>query len=253
MRFGALLVATVLAAPARADVGPCDKLLEQGIRSYVSESTRNDYRRAAYESLCATLERASKDSTRDEAKRIFPEVVGEGEYDRVKLDGLRTAYCTLGKSLGANQRLYRKAAGTLRPRAVEAWRRCLDAAAGKYGPPIEIEQIDDYALSFTLRPAAHDLRSVRITMEGFDRCVGFVRGADPNGASVQLDIPVLARNKEHDLACFRRVAKKPPCGTEAAAPASLTIRFDGGNGRSFEHRFELARVMSWECPLPASP
>lgn len=172
MRFGALLVATVLAAPARADVGPCDKLLEQGIRSYVSESTRNDFRRAAYESLCATLERASKDSTRDEAKRIFPKVVAEGEYDRVKLDGLRTAYCTLGKSLGANQRLYRKAAGTLRPRAVEAWRRCLDAAAGKYGPPIEIEQIDDYALSFTLRPAAHDLRSVRITMEGFDRCVG---------------------------------------------------------------------------------
>jgi hypothetical protein len=253
MRFSVALVAAVVAGTARADIGPCDKLLEQGIRSYISDAVQKDFRRAAYESLCSTFERASKDASHAAAKELYTMIAGEVEYDRVKFDKLKTAYCTLGKSFAANLPLYRKTAGSLSPEALKAWKRCIDAGKGKHGPAIEVEQIDDYALSFTLRPTVHDLRSVRVTVDGFDKCAGFVQGAEPRGGSARFDVPVLARNKEHDLACFRKVAKRPPCGTEAAVPASLTLELHDGSGVRMKLHFEMARVMSWECPLPASP
>lgn len=253
MRLCVLLAATVAAGTARADLGPCDKLLEEGIRSYVSEAARKDFRRAAYGSLCSTFEKASKDATRAAARSVYEMVGGEGEWDRAKFDGLTAAYCTLGKSFAANLQLYRKTAGSLSPEAVKAWKRCSDAAKGKYGPAMEVEQVDDYALSFTLRPVAHDLSSIRVTVDGFDKCAGFVQGAEPRGGSARFDVPFLGRNREHDLACFRRLAKNPPCGTEAALPASLTLELEDGSGVKLVHHFKMARVMSWECPLPTSP
>jgi hypothetical protein len=253
MRLGAALVAAAVAGSARADLGPCDKLLEQGIRSYVSAAARKDFPRAAYPSLCSAFEKASKDPAHASARAAWEAVGGERERDRLELGRLKTAYCTLGKPFAAHVPLYRKTAAALSPGSVKAWQLCTDAAKGKYGPAMEVEQIDDYALSFTLRPTASELRSVQVTVEGFDKCAGFVQGAEPRGGPARFDVPVLAKGREHDLACFRKLARKPPCGAEAAVPASLALEFEDGSGRRFTHRFEMGRVMSWECPPPGAP
>jgi hypothetical protein len=251
LRLGAVIAAAALAGFARADIGPCDKLLEHGIRSYVSEAARNDFRRSDYGTVCAAFEKASRDKTHATAKALYEQVGGEGDFDPRKFGRLTSAYCTLGKTFAANLPLYRKTAGSLWPESVEAWRRCSEAAKGKHGPAMEVEQIDDYTLSFTLHPTARDLLSVKVTMEGFDKCSGFVQDARPQGAPAQFDVPVLVKDRVHDLACFRRIARKPPCGTEATAPATFRIDFEDGEGKRFTHRFRMARVMSWECPLPA--
>jgi hypothetical protein len=252
MRLGFVLVAAMAAGPARAELGPCDKLLEHAVRSYVGEAARKDFPRMAYPSICAAFESASKDRTRDAERKSWGLVGGEGEYDRAKFDGLKTGYCTLGKSLLSNVPLYRTAAGALEPRSMKAWKRCVDAADGKYGPPLDVEQIDEYALSFTLRPAASDVRGGRVTVQGFEKCRAFSARFEPKGRKARFEVPALAKGKEHDLVCFRKVAKKPPCGTELAMPASLTLELEDARGVRIQHRFRMARVMSRECPPPAS-
>jgi hypothetical protein len=258
MRLAVLLLAALSAGQARAapavDPTFCDKLLEEGVRSYVSGATRNGFRRAVYPSLCSTFERARRDTTEAAAREAYALVGGEGEYDSDRFDKLKTAYCTLEKRLAANRPMFEKVTGALNPQALQAWRRCTDASLGRYGPALEVEQIDEYTLSFTLQPAAYDLRSVQVTLDGFDWCSGFIQGsARPKGGAARFEIPILARNKEHDLACYRKVARKAPCGTEAAAPASLKLEFEGGKAARVTHHFEMARVMSPECAPPPSP
>jgi hypothetical protein len=254
MRLRVVLLAAVLASPARAEADYCDKMLEYIVRSYVSEATRKDFgggaRAAAYDSLCATFEKAAKE--KDKARReAFEAVGGEGKYGQAKFDKLKTAYCTLAKSITSEQAAYRKTANALRPEAMTEWKRCTEAAKGKYGPPMEVEQIDDFILSVTLKPTEHDLRTVRVTFDGFHKCSGFVEWNKASEKPTLFEIPVLPRNRETDLACFRE-AKKPPCGTEAAGPAHLTLEFEDG-GRKVKHRFDMVRVMSTQCPLPGSP
>lgn len=259
MRLGVVLLAALSAAPASAapavDPTFCDKLLEEGVRSFVGEATRNGFRRAVYRTLCATFERARQDSTEAAAREAYALVGGEGEYDRGRFDKLTTAYCTLEKRLADHRPLFEKSAGEVNPRALQAWRRCTDASRGRYGPAIEVEQIDELTLSFTLQPAAYDLRSVHVTIAGFEWCSGFTQGSarPKDGAAARFDLPVLPKNREHDLACFRKVAKQAACGTEAAAPASLELEFEGAKGARVTHRFELGRVMSSACAPPRSP
>jgi hypothetical protein len=254
MRLRVVLLAAVVASPARAELGFCDKMLEYIVRSYVSETTRKDFgrgaRAAAYDSLCPTFEKAAKGKDADR-RQAFEAVGGEGKYDQAKFDKLKRAYCTLTKSIADEQAPYQKTASALKPKAMIEWKHCTEAAKGKYGPPIEVEQIDDFILSFTLKPAERDLRSVRVTFDGFRKCSGFLQWNNASEKATLVEIPVLPRNREADLACFRE-AKKPPCGTEAAGPAHLTLEFEDG-GRKVKHQFDLVRVMSTECPLPGSP
>jgi hypothetical protein len=249
-RVGAALVAILLAVDARAfDPDFCDKVLEEGVRSFVADATAKGFGRATYESLCAVFEKAAEDPTGAGAAKAFEQVGGVGAFERARFDGLKTAYCTLAKRLQTSRELYRETAAAVSPEAVRAWKRCTDAASGKYGPAMEIEEIDDASLSFTIQPVRYDLRRVRVTVAGFERCTGFV-AARPGGASARFEVPVLGKGKEHDLACFRLHAKRPPCGSEEAMPASLTLDLEDGRGHRFEHRFSMARVMSRACPLP---
>jgi hypothetical protein len=254
MRLRVVLLAAALASPARAELGFCDKMLEYIVRSYVSEATRKDFGRgarvAAYDSLCATIEKAAKGKDADR-RQAFEAVGGEGKYDPAKFDKLKRAYCTLTKNITDQQAAYQKTASALKPKAMTEWKHCTEAAKGKYGPPMEVEQIDDFILSFTLKPEEHDLRSVRVTFDGFHRCSGFLQWNKATDKATLFEIPVLPRNRETDLACFRE-ARKPPCGTEAAGPAHLTLEFEDG-GRKVKHQFDMVRVMSTECPLPGSP
>ncbi|MFL5430905.1 MAG: hypothetical protein ACJ79M_14900 [Myxococcales bacterium] len=254
MRLRVVLLAAVLTSPARADLGFCDKMLEYIVRSYVSEATRKDFgmgaRAAAYDSLCPMFQKAAKGKDADR-RQAFEAVGGEGKYDSAKFDKLKKAYCTLARSIAEEQAAYQKTASALKPKAMTEWKHCTEAEKGEYGPPMEIEQIDDFILSFTLKPGERDLRSVRIKFDGFRKCSGFLQWNKPSEKGTLVEVPVLPKGREADLACFRE-AKKPPCGTEAAGPAHLTLEFEDG-GRKVKHQFDLVRVMSTQCPLPASP
>lgn len=246
-----MLLAAVAAAPTTEQLG-CDRLLEQGLHAWIGNAARKDFAPAAYAQVCAALEWASRGTTGAAAKGTYAALGGEGGYDRVRLDGLRTAYCALAGDLGASRARYEEAARALDPGALKAWRRCADAAAGTYGPPIEIEQIDAYTMSFGFPDLPYDLRSVRVTIQGFDRCAGFVRGAGEKGRPTQLEAAVLAKGQAPEVGCFRRVAPDAPCGSEVAAPATLTVQFEA-KGQNVEHRFELGRVMSRRCEPPPPP
>lgn len=252
MPVGLILLAAVAAGPTAAELG-CDKLLEQGLHAWIGNAARKDFAPAAYAQVCATLERASRDATGAAAKDTYALLGGEGGYDRAKLDGLRTAYCALAVDVAANRARYEKAARALNAGALKAWRRCVDAAAGRYGPPIEIEQIDAYTMSFGFPSLPYDLRSVRVRIRGFDRCAGFVRGAGEKDRPTLLAAAVLAKGQDPEVGCFRRAAPDAPCGNEVAAPASLEVEFEGAKGRRVEHRFELGRVMSRRCDPPTAP
>jgi hypothetical protein len=252
MPVGLMLLAAIAAGPTAAQLG-CDRLLEQGLHAWIGNATRKDFAPAAYAQICATLEKASRDATGAAAKDTYVLLGGEGEYDRAKLDGLRTAYCALAGDVAANRARYEKAAHTLNPSALKAWRRCADAAAGRYGPPIEIEQIDAYTMSFGFPSLPYDLRSVRVRIQGFDRCAGFVRGAGEKGRPTLLEAAVLAKGQDPEVGCFRRAASDAPCGDEVAAAASLDVEFEAAKGQRVEHRFELGRVMSRRCAPPPAP
>jgi hypothetical protein len=199
------------------------------------------------------LENASRDATGAAPKEAYAVLGGEGEYDRGRLDGLRTAYCALAADVAASRAHYEEAARALNPGALKAWRRCADAAAGRYGPPMEIEQIDAYSMSFGFLALPYDLRSVRVTIQGFDRCTGFVRGAGEKGRPTRLEAAVLPKGQTPEVGCFRRAARDARCGSEVAAPASLDVEFEGANGKRVQHRFELGRVMSPRCEPPPAP
>jgi hypothetical protein len=257
MRLGVTLSLFLAAGTARGDlVGPCDKLLVNGIRAHVAEATQKGFWRASYEPLCAAFERASRDATGAAAREAWAAVGGEGEYDRARFDKLKTAYCALSRSVAADRQAYREAAIGLAPQAVKQWERCDAAVNGKYGPPMEVEQLDELTLSVSLKPAARDLRSVRVVLEGFDWCSGALDGTRPGGVPARVEIPILARNRDHDIACFRRVDRNAPCGSLVAPPASLRIEFRDGDGEGDaarrEHTFQLARVMA-QCPVPPLP
>lgn len=252
MPVGLVLLAAVAAGPTAAQLG-CDKLLEQGLHAWIGNAVPKDFAPAAYAQVCATLEKASRDATGAAAKETYAHLGGEGEYDRARLDGLRTAYCALAADVAASRARYEEAARALNPGALKAWRRCADAAAGKYGPSIEIEQIDAHTMSFGFPALPYDLRSVRVTIQGFDRCAGFVRGAGEKGRPTRLEAAVLAKGQDHEVGCFRRAAGDAPCGSEVAAPASLDVEFEGAKGQRVEHRFELGRVMSRRCAPPPAP
>jgi hypothetical protein len=251
MRFSLVLIAAMVAGPARADdLGPCDKILEYVVRSYVSEATRKDFGRGsrvqAYQTLCSEFQKASKDAS--QARRMYQTVGGEGAYEKSKFDKLKKAYCTLDKNITSDQAVYRKTAAALKPKGLTEWQRCTEAEKGKYGPPMEVEQIDDFIVSFTLKPQDRELRSVRVDLQGFSKCSGFVERHDLGNPASHFEIPVLPKNAEADLACFRQ-AKKVPCETESAVPASLKLEFEDG-GKKIKHEFDMVRVMSTECPLP---
>lgn len=247
-----VLVAAVAAGPTAVELG-CDRLLEQGLHAWIGNAARKDFAPAAYAQVCAALEKASRDATGAAAKETYALLGGEGEYDAARLLGLRTAYCTLASDVAASRARYEEAARALAPRALEAWRRCASAAAGRYGPPIEIEQIDAYTLSFAFPALPYDLRSVRVTIQGFERCAGFVRGAGEKGRPTRLDAAVLAKGQDPEVGCFRRAASDAPCGSEIAGPASLHLQFEGASGKRVEHRFDLGRVMSRRCEPPPAP
>ena len=251
MRLTVIVVATLLAGPARAGVGPCDRLLEQGIRSYVGETTEKGFARNAYALLCAAFERASEDKTGAATKEAYAMVGGVGEFDEARFGKLKSAYCTLSKGRQDQQEGLLEAARALRPDAVKAWQRCVDAGKGKYGPAFEVEQADDLTLSVRFDPV-RDMRSVQITLDGFMRCSGVLGDHKlVEGAPTSVSIPVLAKNKVQDFACFRRMMRDAPCGTQMVVPASMRIRFEDGKGR-IDHHFTMSRVMSG-CPLPPQP
>jgi hypothetical protein len=252
MPVGLMLLAAFAAGPTAAELG-CDRLLEQGLHAWIGNATRKDFAPAAYALVCAMLEKVSRDATGAAAKETYALLGGEGEYDRARLDGLRTAYCALAEEVAANRARYERATRALNPRALKAWRRCADAAAGRYGPPIEIEQIDAYTMSFGFPGLPYDLRSVRVRIQGFDRCSGFVRGAGEKGRPTLLETAVLAKGQDPELGCFRRSAPDAPCESEVAAPATLDVEFVDAKGQKVEHRFELGRVMSRRCAPPAAP